>query len=77
MSNKFHVSQQLMALADGMNDEMAAWALLEWCCEFEEKNGRAATLRDFVDLKPPLVYRGIYEEQQGDMTIVADGEGGA
>lgn len=48
MSGKFHISSDLMALADGMNDEMKSWALLEWCCEFEEKNGRVATVRDFM-----------------------------
>ena len=72
MSGKFHISSDLMALADGMNDEMKSCAILEWCCEFEEKNGRVATMRDFMTQKPPLVYRGIYEDRQGMATIVAE-----
>lgn len=72
MIGKFHVSNDLMALADGMNDEMKTWAMLEWCCEFEEKNGRRATVRDFMIEKPPLVYRGIYEDQPGMAEIVSE-----
>ncbi|MBP8293063.1 MAG: hypothetical protein KAX65_09835 [Caldilineaceae bacterium] len=69
MIGKFHVSNDLMALAESMGGGMETWAMLEWCCEFEEKNGRGATMRDFMTQKPPLVYRGIYEDQLGMATI--------
>jgi hypothetical protein len=70
VNQNFHVSNDLMMLADSMNNPMKIWAMMEWCCEFEEKNGRPATVTDFMTQRPPLVYRGIYEDQQGMATIV-------
>lgn len=73
MTQVFHVNDDMLViLAEVMGahgGEDAVFALLEWIAEFEERNGRPASATDFHNENPPLVYRGIYEDQETEMIL--------
>lgn len=65
MGETFHVNNDMMAAIMETRDDDQVFAILEWCAEFEDNNNRPATIKDFIAEKPPLVYRGIYEQKRG------------